>query len=640
MLAIWGVLVNDGVDAKALVLQATDIVELIGQTVALKHQGRVFKGLCPFHHEKTPSFQVSPDKQFFYCFGCKEHGNAIDFVMKRDRIDFVEALKLLAEKANVELPKFRGQGGSSGERQLLLDAQSAAGAYFTSLLNQPMGQVAREYLAKRGFTQETIQRFGLGVAAPGWDGLLTSPMMRKFPPEVLLKAGLVKLNEARRSYYDTFRNRLMFPIRDEQGRVIAFGGRVLPGSDDPAKYLNSPETAIFSKSRCAYGLDLGRQRIVETRTVVIVEGYTDAVMCHQYGVSNVVSALGTALTPQHISLLRRFADRIVLLFDPDSAGDMAVNRAVELFLTQPIEILIATLPEAVDPDEYLLAHGPEGFDQVIANAQDALTHKWRQLEKQFRANEGDLTGQQKAVEAYLQTLSNAKGSGPVDALRWGSALARVSRLTGIPAEDLNARFRARPTPDRNRYVAPTRAGGSASQPEPGGEYRQEDMPLPAGPAGAGVGARPRGPITAQVRAERQILGGLLLTPRYWFQIQHQVLLDDFCDVENRKLAEVYWDYQKNEGEPEFAEFLVILKEQGLGELAITLLQEAEATKEINEVLRTAVEYVAYARQQREASKLRAQLRRSSEVGTEGDAAVDLLRKLTEAARQPDARRGF
>ncbi len=260
---------NASTDGKALVLAATDIVELIGQSVSLKRRGKDFVGLCPFHQEKTPSFHVSPTKQFFHCYGCGVGGNAIDFVIRRDRVEFIDALRTLAVRANIELPRFGVSKEKSSERQTLLDANSAACAFFEKLLFHPeIGQAARSYLKERGFDAESMKRFQIGYAPAGWDGLLKSPVARKFPPAVLAKAGLVKEKTNDRgsviSFYDTFRDRLMFPIRDEAGRVIAFGGRIMPGSDDPAKYLNSPETSLFSKSRCIFGLDLARQRIVET----------------------------------------------------------------------------------------------------------------------------------------------------------------------------------------------------------------------------------------------------------------------------------------------------------------------------------------------------------------------------------------
>lgn len=609
------------VDHKSQVLAATDIVELIRQTVNLKRSGSGFVGLCPFHNEKTGSFSVSPSRQAFYCFGCKAGGNAIDFVMKRDRIEFIEALKLLAEQAHIDLPKFTRKGESANERQAILDIQSAAGAFFQHALASPAGEPARAYLEKRGFDAGSAKTFQIGYAPPGWDNLLKSEAGRKYAPDLLVKAGLAKHNQDRNSYYDTFRNRLMFPIRDEQARVIAFGGRVMPGSDDPAKYMNSPETPVFSKSRCAYGLDLARQRIVETRTVIVVEGYCDVIGCHQFGVTNVVSVLGTALTAPHVNLLRRYADRIVLLFDPDLAGDLAVNRAVELFLTQPIEVLIATLPDQLDPDEYLLEHGTEAFNQVIASAQDALSYKWKQLTARFISSQGDLTGQQKAVEEYMNTLADARASA-VDSLRWHSSLARVSRLTSIPVEELNRRFKMvtrPPSPKPQAESSPTPPDGQNSEPA---------APTPS--------SAPK-EATAQVSAERHLLGCLLLDPPWWHEAQKTVSPDDFLDPPRHKLAEVYWDYQRNEGEPVFSELLDVLRTMDLAPLAMELVHECEPL-DVMTTINAAVEYLQYARQKRSTSRLNTDLRRNTESGSEG-AALDNLKKLTELARQPDLRRG-
>ncbi len=607
-----------GMDLKTKVLQATDIVELIGQTVKLRRTGKGYLGLCPFHQEKTPSFSVNPDRQFFYCFGCKAGGNAIDFVMRRDRIEFVDALKQLAQAKGIDVPEHGRSGGSASERQQLLDAQSAACALYQSLLHGPGGQPARDYLEKRGFDAGSVKSFQIGYAPPGWDTLLRSDVARKFSQEILVKAGLLKYNEQRNSFYDTFRNRLMFPIRDEQGRVIAFGGRAMPGSDDQAKYLNSPETPIFSKSRTCFGLDVARKRIVETRTVVVVEGYCDVIGCHQFGVSNVVSVLGTALTSQHVSLLRRYADRIVLLFDPDAAGDKAVDRALEAFLTQPVEVLVATLPDQLDPDEFLLEHGAEAFNQVITQARDALTYKWRQLIRQFQTSEGDLTGQQKAVEEYLSVLADARGAGPVDSLRWGAALARVSRLTSIPVDELNRRYRAR------KATAASAPARPATQEPP--------VPVENRPAG-------RLPLDARRRAERQILAGLLIHPEWWHETQQKVHLEDFVEERHHKLAEVYWDVQRNEGEPDFSELLNVLQPLGLQDLAMELVQQYEDVDNLEAILAEAIEYIQYARERMERARLSADIRRTIDSGDD-ESALDLLRKLTEAARQPDLRKGF
>ncbi|MFL6230503.1 MAG: DNA primase [Pyrinomonadaceae bacterium] len=651
-------------DYKSQVLAATDIVELVGRTVKLTRAGKDFKGLCPFHQEKSASFTVSPSKQMFYCYGCKAGGDAITFVMKRDRVEFMEALKGLGEAAGLEMPRFGASKEKASERQVLLDAHSAACSFFEKVLAHPeQGKAAREYLNQRGFTAETVRKFQVGLAPDAWDGLLKSPVGRKFTPQQLATAGLLKRREAAggrgEGFYDTFRNRIMFPIRDESGRVIAFGGRVMPGSQDPAKYLNSPETPLFSKGRCVFGLDLARQKIVETRTAVVVEGYTDVIVSHQLGMSQVVSVLGTAMTEQHVAALRRFADKIVLLFDADTAGDTAVDRAVGLFLTQPVEIAIASMPPETDPDEFLLREGPEEFARLLSGASDALSYKWKQLARRFEATD-DLTARQKAVEEYLETLAAARGSGPVDPLRWGQALARVSRLTEIPAEQLNRRFRAAKNPPR-RFPPPGTAGG----------------PVPTvGPAGGGdsgsvandLPAEPSRPLDATGRAERWILGILLLEPARWMRVQRVVHVEDFADPLHRRLAELYWEHQRHEGEPVFNEFLGQLGtlDAALVDLAVKAVDEVERlvpssagadpdddAPDRDHTLQEAIAHLARADETREGQKLLAELRRTTlerRPGTteerdnqKGAVSADageiaLLKQLQEKARTPDLRR--
>jgi DNA primase len=605
-------------DAKSRVLQATDLVALIGQSVALKRRGKDFVGLCPFHQEKTPSFSVSPSKQRFYCYGCEKGGNAIDFVMLRDRTEFKDALRLLAEAAGIDVPAFKQTKESVSERQILLEALSVASMFFEKSLAHPQhGHAGRKYLDERGFNAESIQKFHIGLAGDSWDALLRSPAMKKFTPQHLALAGLVKPRERGEGYYDTFRNRLVFPIRDENGRTIAFGGRVMPGSEDPAKYLNSPETPLFSKSRCVFGLDLARTRIVETRTVAIVEGYTDVVMAHQFGAANVVSVLGTALTEQHLTLLRRFADRIVLLFDGDRAGVNAVNRAVELYLTQPVEIAIATLPENTDPDQYLLAHGAEAFEAILAGATDALTFKWKQLDRQFKASE-TLTGKQTAVGQYLELLSAARGSSTVDALRWGAALLQVSKLTGITVEDLNRRYKIRPA---------TKSRAKAVQ------VAQAAEPNISAPAGPRMGHQ---------RDEGFILGLLLSDGARWHDVQQHLHPADFTDEILRRIAELLWQYQQDEGVPSLNEFLSELQDPVLKGVAVKWVEEVTAAVDAEAVLEMSLAHLAARRQREELDKLVSELRRNRERASEEaedlSADIDTLRKLQEKARRPDLKR--
>jgi DNA primase len=618
---------------KSQVLAATNLVELVGRSVSLKHRGRNYVGLCPFHQEKSASFTVDPARQWFRCWGCGAKGNAIDFVMQRDRVEFIDALRQLGEAAGIEMPRYGQTKEKLSQRQALLDACSAAGAFFEKMLAHPAaGAAARAYLEERGFTTESVRQFQIGFAPDGWDNLLASGIARKHPAPLLATAGLVKPRERGDGFYDTFRNRLMFPIRDETGRVIAFGGRVMPGSQDPAhsaapaaKYLNSPETPLFSKSRSIFGLDLAKQKIVESRTVAVVEGYTDVVMAHQFGATNVVSILGTAMTEQHVQILRRFADRIVLLFDADAAGDNAVNRAVELFLSQPIEIAIASLPDGLDPDEFLLQHGTEKFNEILAGAADALAYQWKRLVKQYNAGGSDMTAQQTAVREYLDLLARARGAGPVDSLRWGSALARVSRLTDIPVAELNRQFR-----QIKPKATPARAG--IWNPASAADSEQTVAVIPA---------KPTGPLTARQRAERWILAALLAEPGRWHDVQTRVSVDDFTDPVPHRLAEVYWQYQQDEGEPAFNEFLGLLTETcepAVSELAADLMEELDEqlSDERDPVGRLEEGLALLAEMQRrsEEQKHLADLRRMDQAGSE----IESLRLLAEKRRQPDLRR--
>jgi DNA primase len=387
---------------------------------------------------------------------------------------------------------------------------------------------------------------------------------------------------------------------------------VMPGSDAPAKYLNSPETPLFSKSKVAYGMDLARPRVVESKTVAIVEGYTDVVMAHQFGASNVVSVLGTALTEQHVSLLRRFADRIVLLFDGDAAGDLAVDRALQLFLTQPIEIAIATLPDGLDPDEYLLKFGLPAFDDLLKNAEDALSFQWRQLFRKLSASENDLTARSKAIEGYLEQLAAARSGGPVDPIRWGSILSRVSKFTDIPADDLNRRFRVRNAP------------------------RPSSMPQASQPAQPTKPASARLVSQGRMRAERWILGGLLHLPDAWQQVQQVIDAAEFTVEELRPLASWYWDYQRHEGAPVLQELVGLLDDVGLKSLVIELASEVESMNNLHQTLAESVQFVQREKEQAARQKLVADLRRSTPEQRNEESADDLLRRLSDAAKKRSA----
>ena len=358
---------------------------------------------------------------------------------------------------------------------------------------------------------------------------------------------------------------------------------------------------------------MARQKVVESRVVAVVEGYTDVMMAHQFGASNVVSVLGTAMTEQHVGVLRRFADRIVLLFDADSAGDAAVDRVVQLFLTQPVEIGVATMPAGLDPDEFLLKEGAGGFEQLIGGAADALEYAWKQLVRRFVRESGDLTGQQKAAQQYLELLATARRGGPVDTLRWGSALARVSRLMDIPVEVLHRKF------------------GKTGQKEAKTPISGQNVEAAGSESGSGR------PVDGRYLAESQVLGVLLLEPKRWGKVQTVVAVDDFGDSRLRAVAEVYWNHQREEGEPVFNEFIDSLKEAELKSLAI---ESADAVEELDlEVtLSGALQFLAEDRRRADHQRMLATARNAGNAEMSEEEQIKLLMKLQESARRPDALR--
>ncbi|MEM8835276.1 MAG: DNA primase, partial [Planctomycetota bacterium] len=356
-------------DNRGKVLEAVDIVDVVGDSVSLKRKGSEYVGLCPFHDDHKPSMYVVPGKQIFHCFSCGAGGNAIDFVMRHHGLDFREALRALADKAGIELEQARRSGGTESasgsgvSRGELSDANAMAQSFFRAIFDHPQhGAVARTSAERRGISNEMIERFGIGASPDRFDGLLQTAQKRGVDQRVLLEAGLLKRSE-RGKVYDGFRNRLMFPIRDAMGRVIAFGARRLDEEDNP-KYLNSPESDLFNKSRALFGLFEATKAIQRERTAIVTEGYTDVVACHQAGVEHAVAALGTAFTKEHARVLKRLCDRVVLLFDGDEAGQRAADRAIEAFFAEPIDVQIVVLPDGADPDDMLKQEG--GRERFLA----------------------------------------------------------------------------------------------------------------------------------------------------------------------------------------------------------------------------------------------------------------------------------
>jgi DNA primase len=361
----------------AEIKDACNIVDVVGETVLLKKAGKNYLGLCPFHAEKTPSFTVSPDKQMFYCFGCGEGGNVFSFLMKQQGVSFPETVKLLAERTGVVLPEQRQtteQKRRLSEREAILDLNNlTVGLYRKTLQRDPRGQAARDYLSNRGFRPEVIDAYRIGFAPAGWDNLTRYFERRGVPLELANKAGLVAPRRQGQGYYDRFRERIIFPISNHRGKVIAFGGRVL--DDALPKYLNSPETEIYRKSHSMYGLDIAQAHCRAAELVYIVEGYFDVIALHQNGIRNAVGTLGTALTNHHVRMLRGYigqSGRAILVFDSDEAGIKAAHRSIEVFAREFVDARILVLPPGHDPDTFMTKFGPEAFIEKARKAKSIM----------------------------------------------------------------------------------------------------------------------------------------------------------------------------------------------------------------------------------------------------------------------------
>ena len=367
---------------------AADIVDIISEVVHLKKSGKNFLGLCPFHSEKTPSFSVSPEKQIFYCFGCGVGGNIFSFLMKHDGLAFPEAARTLARRYGVDIPKKSltfEQNKRITERESLLNINRQAMDYFCrALLSKSAGIPAMKYLKKRGFSPEIIDKFHLGYAPKGWDNLLNFISKKGAPLALVEKSGLILPKKDKRGYYDRFRDRIIFPILDVNQAVIGFGGRVL--DDSLPKYLNSPETPVYNKSRSLYGLYTAKDKCRTTNTIFIVEGYLDLLSLHQHGIENSVATLGTALTPEHVRLLTRYAPRLVLVYDSDEAGIRSALRCVDIFWKEHVDFRrgdvfqeekadthILVLPDEHDPDSFLMENSPEIFYEAASQAPGIIT---------------------------------------------------------------------------------------------------------------------------------------------------------------------------------------------------------------------------------------------------------------------------
>jgi DNA primase len=384
----------------------TDITVIVGQHVSLTGAGQNLKGLCPFHQEKSPSFTVSPSRQIFHCFGCGAGGNVFTFLTRITGASFPEIVRDLGRKVGIEVQEtIASSGPQAAQAGRIEQVNRAAATWFQqNLQDERVGAVAREYLTSRGIQQATVEQFGIGVAPAEWDGLSASLSKQGFTPSDLAAAGLSIARESGSGCYDRFRARVMFTITDLRKRVVGFGGRVL-GEGTP-KYLNSPDTPLFKKGQTLFALDIAREAVIRTKTVIVVEGYFDAIVLHQVGLTHTVATLGTALTPDHIQVLRRFASKVVLLFDPDAAGVRAALRGLDLFVNSGLGVKVVTLPEGEDPDTYVRKEGAESFARMEEQAPSLLDFA---LEHSMKTAEAStIEGRIRSVDEVLRILQKSE----------------------------------------------------------------------------------------------------------------------------------------------------------------------------------------------------------------------------------------
>ena len=416
---------------------ASDIVDVIGSYLPLKRAGANFVALCPFHKEKTPSFNVNPQKQIFHCFGCHKGGDVFTFVKEYENIGFTDAVQRLAERAKIPIEFERGAPDAQARHlkdQLLQIHEQIAQRWQNALLNEAAGQLARDYLAKRGVSAEAVKLFRLGAAPEVWDDTVNWAKSKGHDLALVEKAGLILRKEGTDRYYDRFRGRLMFPICDEQGRVIAFSGRVLSGDDKTAKYVNSPETAIFTKSRVFFGLDKSKRAVLDAGFAIICEGQLDLIACYMAGVQNVVAPQGTAFTENHARILKRYVDEVVLCFDSDEAGQNAAVRSLDHLLASGLAVRVAVVPAPDDPDSFIKKSGAEAFRKLIEGAEGFFDYYLNRL-----CHQNETTGD-KGRLAVLRGMSEAVQKTGNTVLVDTYAQKTALRL-GVTADAVRAEFR-------------------------------------------------------------------------------------------------------------------------------------------------------------------------------------------------------
>jgi DNA primase len=631
-------------DFKELVRSRTDLVELVGETVTLQPKGREFVGLCPFHDDSNPSLTVSPERQSYKCWSCGEGGDCFSFVMKTQAFEFPVAVRFLAERAHIEIPQNHRGGNSAAsdlKKRLYGILKWAENEFHHFLLEAREAQRARDYLASRGFDKELITKFRIGYHPNDWTWLQVRASGR-YKPEDLAGAQLLSETKDGRGYIDKmmFMDRVMFPIHDARGRAVAFGGRILPDSSraDSAKYINSSDSQVFSKSNLLYAYGIARESIRRSKTAIVVEGYTDCITLHQHGLGSAVATLGTSLTDSHVSLLKRLAHRVVLLYDGDEAGQRATERALSMFLAQKLDLRVLTLPEGMDPADFIAERGADELRERIDSATEAWEHKL--LSSIARNGLDSIDGSERVQDEMLELMAVVPG------------------LAGDSREDILLNRLAQRTSGNEQQVRRRLARLRRNKSERGqGQGGPENSHNPQQPQATGLNDA-GGPVLANQhqRWECDLLEIIFAAPESVATIRSELEPAEFTQQRLRTILEVCFDLSVRGVEPNYERVTAEVEEADLKRLSLWIEEESR-DKDVARKLRMdrtaadqegkrprfleqAIQNLKWRREEASHAKSKGQLSELSPSGGGMDEdAIELLRRQTEfhqrrATRKP------
>ncbi len=592
----WGALIRQ-------VKEANDIVDVVSGYVALRQAGNTFKGLCPFHDDHRPSFDVDPNRQRYRCWSCGKYGDVFTFIQEQDHAEFREAVELLAKRAGISLEnrKFTRQDNS---RALMLEVvRWAETQYQHCLLETMAGEAARHYLGERKLNGETVRKFGLGFAPAVGDWLVRKAQAAGTSFKMLEEVGLIARRDEGKGFYDRFRDRVIFPIRDIRGKTVGFGGRIMPNSpyvNRAPKYYNSCDTPLFSKSDLLYGLDQARHAVEKNGFLAIVEGYTDVLMAQQMGVGNVAATMGTALNARHVQQLRRVTGDVVLVFDADAGGTTGVDRALELFVSQNVSLRVATLPEGLDPCDFLDRFGAEEFRSALTNAKDVLEFKLNQV-LHTTGNNG-VEGRRRAIDSVLRIIAvGSPMSGQADQLKRELMISRIAQQFGTREETLWQRLKELRREQKPSANTPSSSSKSSES---------ESTPIRRAPA------QPH---------EKQLLEVLLAEPTL-VEVAEKEL--DAGRIEHpglRKLVEELYQMRQEGLEPTLDELRARIENPALMSKALELQEIGLASKE----RRLWLDKILQCFRQRQEMTIKQDLQNKLKETSDPDAAAEILRQLQE-----------